>query len=94
MIRKSKKAGCIGKRRLREREMQLFTSSIIYNDILQQRNKYECVGIDIFLSEGLLKRVVETKRAHIHSMLSKQSRQRLRNICDIEKLASVSKRTS
>ena len=50
-------------------------------DIAQQslhHRKYECVGIDVFLTEGLAKRLLETKRAHLHAVLSEQNRQRER----------------
>ena len=66
-------------------------------DIAQQslhHRKYECVGIDVFLTEGLAKRLLETKRAHVHAVLSEQNRQRERGFCDMDKLADVSKKTS
>ena len=55
--------------------------------------KYERVGIEVFLARGLARQIQETKRAHADAILSEQRAQRHLGICDIEKLASVSKKT-
>ena len=55
---------------------------------------YECVGIEVFITQGLAMHVAEKKRAHIDAVLSEQMLQEDNGICDIEKLSSVSKNGS
>ena len=55
---------------------------------------YETVGIEVFLNQELTKRVMETKTAHVHSVLVEQSRQRRQGIHDVEKLAHASEQSA
>ena len=58
---------------------------------------YECIGIEVYVTKGLAKDVAKTRRAHVDAVLSEQSlqkRQGVCDLCDIEKLASVSKTRS
>ena len=55
---------------------------------------YECVGIEVFVTQGLAVYVAEKKRAHVDDVLSEQTLQEYNGICDIEKLSSVSKNGS
>lgn len=55
---------------------------------------YECVGIEVFVTQGLAMHVAEKKRMHIDAVLSEQRLQEENGVCDIETLSSVSKNGS
>ncbi len=54
----------------------------------------QCVGIETYLSESLLKRAVKRREEHIHLILSEQQRQEELNICDFDLLSCVSEMSS
>lgn len=64
------------------------------DDKLSQSNVHECVGIEVFLNKDLARRIMEARCSHIKAVLSEQSRQKRQGICDAEKLAAVSTKTS
>lgn len=53
-----------------------------------------CVGIEVFVSKGLVRYVTEKKRAHVDAVLLEQSIQRKQCVCDIEMLSEVSRMRS
>ncbi len=53
-----------------------------------------CVGIDLFLQDGLAMQVLSMKRSHTHEVLREQQLQRQRGISDVDKLAHVSQNSS
>ena len=54
----------------------------------------DCMGIEVFVTRGLLRRMTEQKRMHIHAVLSEQLLQTRQGISDPEKLSKVAKRSS
>mmetsp|Transcript_41999 Transcript_41999/g.75665 ORF Transcript_41999/g.75665 Transcript_41999/m.75665 type:complete len:210 (-) Transcript_41999:51-680(-) len=54
----------------------------------------ECIGLERFLSQAVLKRAGAEKRAHIDAVLEEQSSQVRDNICDEEKLSQKSRASS
>ena len=54
----------------------------------------ECVGIEVFVTQGLAKDAFEKKRTHIDAVLSEQRLQEEKGVCDIEKLSKVSEKGS
>ena len=56
--------------------------------------QYECLGIEMFVTEGLAKKIQDTRRAHVKAVLDEQALQRQQGICDAKKLSSVSKRSN
>ncbi len=54
----------------------------------------QCVGIETYLSQSLLKRAVKRREEHIHSILAEQQRQEELNICDSDLLSCVSEMSS
>ena len=55
---------------------------------------YKCVGIEMFLTQGLANRVTNVKQEHMDAVLAEQRLQNQRCICDADKLCKVSKKTS
>ena len=56
--------------------------------------QYECLGIEMFVTEGLAKKIQDTRCAHVKAILNEQALQRRQGICDAEKLSSVSKKSN
>ena len=54
----------------------------------------QCVGIETYLSESLLKRAVKRREKHIHLILAEQQRQEELNVCDSDLLSCVSEMSS
>mmetsp|Transcript_1174 Transcript_1174/g.2427 ORF Transcript_1174/g.2427 Transcript_1174/m.2427 type:complete len:192 (-) Transcript_1174:72-647(-) len=54
----------------------------------------QCVGIETYLSESLLKRTVKRREKHIHSVLAEQQRQEELNMHDSDLLGCVSEMSS
>ena len=55
---------------------------------------YECVGIEVLVTQGLARHAAEKKRKHVDAVLSEQSLQKQHGACDLERLSGVSKTTS
>ena len=55
---------------------------------------YECVGIEVFVTQGLARRVAEKKRAHVNAILSEQIVQEQQGVSDLKKLSGVSEKSS
>ena len=58
------------------------------------RNQYDLVGLEVFVKEDLARKVQDTRRAHVRSVLSEQMLQRQRGICNNEKLSIVSMKSN
>ena len=71
-------------------DVRVPSSSVRY----QHHNVADQVGIEVFLSRGLAQHVQETRRAHIHAVLREQHLQRQRGVCNVERLARSSMKTS
>lgn len=59
-------------------------------DILTYEQLSECMGIEMFLSNGVARCAHQARRAHIAAVLSEQRIQQESGICDIARLSSVS----
>ena len=55
---------------------------------------YECVGIEAFVTDGLMARIAERRRAHVRAVLVEQRLQKELGIHDPERLAAVSSQFS
>ena len=55
---------------------------------------YECIGLEIWLTDGLAKHVEKARHSHVTAVLSEQRRQRDRGICDIHSMSKVAQQTS
>jgi len=53
-----------------------------------------CLGIELFLSQGLARQAAEMKRTHIDAVVAEQRTQTALGLCDIERLSSISKESS
>ena len=63
-------------------------------DGILPKNLYECVGIEVLVSQGLARYVAEKKRQHVDAVLSEQRLQKKQGVCDLEMLSRVSKTRS
>ena len=59
-----------------------------------QAQLIDCLGIELFINKGAARSAAEVRRAHIHSVLAEQSRQRQNGTCDIGRLSSISQKGS
>ena len=55
---------------------------------------YECVGLERYLSNSLLRRTMEARRAHINAVLEEQRFQVRNGVWDEQRLAVVSRASS
>ena len=54
---------------------------------------HECLGIEVYLSQDLVRMVQEARHSHVHAVLQEQRLQYEHGIHDIEKLSSVSRKS-
>ena len=64
------------------------------SEVLTPKVLLNCMGIEVLVTRGLLRRKTEQKRMHIHTVLSEQQLQRRQGISDPEKLSRVAKQSS
>ena len=61
-----------------------------HGDILTHEQQSKCIGIEIFLSNGVARCAQQAKRAHIAAVLSEQRIQNQNGTVDIARLSMVS----
>ncbi len=61
---------------------------------VNDKDLIQCVGIEAYLSESLLNRIVKKRERHVRSILEEQLRQEQLNISDTTMLRLVSERSS
>ena len=60
--------------------------------VLSPEDVYNCVGIEVFLTNGLALRMRDERFAHIDAVLLEQNLQRQNGTCYLEKLSAVSEK--
>ena len=64
------------------------------SDAITSEQLSACIGIELFVTQGLATHVEKQRRVHIQAVLDEQRLQKEYGVCEPEKLCDVSKMTS
>ena len=75
------------------RRMKREIGSILAEAITKEQ-LHECIGIELFITPGLMRHVIQAKENHVRAVLSEQSSQEDQGIQDFDKLRDKSRKSS
>ena len=62
--------------------------------VITKEQLHQCIGIELYVTPGLMKHVIHEKKSHVKAVLLEQRNQEHQDIQDPEKLRCVSRKSS